>query len=89
MCVPTIQLHHPRGFLTSCNRHPEFPTHKANYRNFLHTSTNFHEPIAPHDASMQMKVHHMYRLLFLKDIVLACILDDPMFNVLNSCIIFN
>ncbi|ETW83794.1 hypothetical protein HETIRDRAFT_313109, partial [Heterobasidion irregulare TC 32-1] len=68
---------------------PEFPTHKANYRDFLRTSANFHEPIALHDASVQKKVHHTYRLQFLKDVVLARILDDSTFNVLNSCIIFN
>ncbi|KAI6024484.1 component of IIS longevity pathway SMK-1-domain-containing protein [Pisolithus marmoratus] len=59
---------------------PEFPTHKANYRDFLHNNTRFHQPI---------KVHHTFRLQFLKDVVLARILDDSTFNVLNSCIIFN
>ena len=55
----------------------------------MRTSANFHEPIALHDASVQKKVHHTYRLQFLKDVVLARILDDSTFNVLNSCIIFN
>lgn len=35
------------------------------------------------------KVHHTYRLQFMKDVVLARALDDSTFNVLNSCIIFN
>lgn len=38
---------------------------------------------------MQRKIHHTYRLLFLKDVVLARVLDDSTFNVINSCIIFN
>ncbi|KAK7054066.1 SMK-1 domain-containing protein [Favolaschia claudopus] len=68
---------------------PEFPTHKANYREFLSQASRFHEPIPIQDAGMQRKIHHTYRLQFLKDIVLARALDDSTFNVLNSCIIFN
>ncbi|KAJ6561475.1 component of IIS longevity pathway SMK-1-domain-containing protein [Mycena vulgaris] len=68
---------------------PEFPTYKANYREFLSQTTHFHEPIPIQDAGMQRKIHHTYRLQFLKDVVLARALDDSTFNVLNSCIIFN
>ncbi|KAF8076723.1 component of IIS longevity pathway SMK-1-domain-containing protein [Lyophyllum atratum] len=68
---------------------PDFPTHKANYREFLHQTSHFHQPIPIRDASIQRKIHHTYRLQFLKDVVLARALDDSTFNVLNSCIIFN
>lgn len=68
---------------------PEFPSHKANYREFLRDSANFHEPVPLHDPMIQKKIHHTYRLQFLKDVALARILDDSTFNVLNSCIIFN
>jgi protein phosphatase 4 regulatory subunit 3 len=68
---------------------PEFPVHKANYRDFLRDSTRYHQPITIHDPIIQRKIHHTYRLLFLKDVVLARALDDSTFNVLNSCIIFN
>ncbi|KAF8559134.1 DUF625-domain-containing protein [Imleria badia] len=68
---------------------PEFPTHKANYREFLHVNTHFHQPIPIRDDLIRKKVHHTYRLQFLKDVVLARALDDSTFNVLNSCIIFN
>jgi protein phosphatase-4 regulatory subunit 3 len=68
---------------------PEFPAHKANYRDFLRDTTRFHQPISIHDPIVQKKIHHTYRLLFLKDVVLARALDDSTFNVLNSCIIFN
>ncbi|KAJ7098713.1 component of IIS longevity pathway SMK-1-domain-containing protein [Mycena belliarum] len=68
---------------------PEFPAHKANYRDFLSQTTHFHQPIPIHDVAMQRKIHHTYRLQFLKDVVLARALDDSTFNVLNSCIIFN
>jgi protein phosphatase-4 regulatory subunit 3 len=68
---------------------PEFPTFKANYREFLSQTTHFHQPIPIQDPVMQRKIHHTYRLQFLKDVVLARALDDSTFNVLNSSIIFN
>ncbi|OBZ70243.1 hypothetical protein A0H81_09778 [Grifola frondosa] len=68
---------------------PEFPTYKANYRDFLRQTSQFHQPIPIRDETIQRKVHHTYRLQFLKDVVLARAIDDSTFNVLNSCIIFN
>ncbi|KDR84068.1 hypothetical protein GALMADRAFT_236708 [Galerina marginata CBS 339.88] len=68
---------------------PDFPGHKANYRDFLHNTAQFHQPIPMRDIAIQRKIHHTYRLQFLKDVVLARALDDSTFNVLNSCIIFN
>lgn len=68
---------------------PDFPGHKANYREFLHQTSHFHQPIPIRDVAIQRKIHHTYRLQFLKDVVLARALDDSTFNVLNSCIIFN
>ena len=34
-------------------------------------------------------MYHTYRVQFLKDVVLARILDNPTSNMLNSCIILN
>ncbi|CAK5262860.1 unnamed protein product [Mycena citricolor] len=68
---------------------PDFPNHRANYREFLKQTSQFHEPIPIKDPAMQRKIHYTYRLQFLKDVVLARALDDSTFNVLNSCIIFN
>jgi protein phosphatase-4 regulatory subunit 3 len=68
---------------------PEFPTYKANYREFLQQSSQFHQPIPIRDPNIARKVHGTYRLQFLKDVVLARSIDDSTFNVLNSCIIFN
>ncbi|KAH0587954.1 hypothetical protein H2248_006699 [Termitomyces sp. 'cryptogamus'] len=68
---------------------PDFPNHKANYREFLHQTSHFHQPVPIRDVNIQRKIHHTYRLQFLKDVVLARALDDSTFNVLNSCIIFN
>ena len=63
--------------------------HKANYREFLNQRSRFHQPIPIRDETIQKKIHHTYRLQFMKDVVLARALDDSTFNVLNSCIIFN
>lgn len=41
------------------------------------------------DETIRKKIHQTYRLQFLKDVVLARVLDDPTFNVLNSFILFN
>lgn len=68
---------------------PEFPKHKANYRDFLLQRTRFAQPIAIDDLTIQRKIHHTYRLQYLKDVILGRALDDATFNVLNSCIIFN
>jgi protein phosphatase-4 regulatory subunit 3 len=38
---------------------------------------------------VRQKIHYTYRLQYLKDVVLARILDDPTFSVLNSLIFFN
>lgn len=82
--------HHIITFnLTTPTDDPDFPGHKANYREFLHQTSHFHQPIPIRDTTIQRKIHHTYRLQFLKDVVLARALDDSTFNVLNSCIIFN
>ena len=41
------------------------------------------------DEAITRKIHGTWRLTYLKDVVLARILDDPTFGVLNSLIFFN
>jgi protein phosphatase 4 regulatory subunit 3 len=41
------------------------------------------------DENITRKIHSTWRLQYLKDVVLARILDDPTFGVLNSLIFFN
>lgn len=41
------------------------------------------------DPLIRKKIHYTYRLQYLKDVVLARILDDPTFSVLNSLIFFH
>ncbi|KAG8965922.1 Platinum sensitivity protein [Tulasnella sp. 419] len=68
---------------------PDFPTYKASFRDFLTTSTKYKEVVVFRDENVRKKIHQTYRLQYLKDVVLARVLDDPTFNVLNSFILFN
>ncbi|CEL59479.1 putative protein C216,01c OS=Schizosaccharomyces pombe (strain 972 / ATCC 24843) GN=SPBC216.01c PE=2 SV=3 [Rhizoctonia solani AG-1 IB] len=77
------------GVLGMLEYDPEFPHHKASYRHFLSYVAHYREAVPIRDSAVRKKIHQTYRLLFLKDVVLARMLDDPTFNILNSFIIFN
>ena len=68
---------------------PDFPTHKANHRRYLRDRSKYKEVVPIQDLAIKQKIHSTWRLLYLKDVVLARILDDPTFSVLNSLIFFN
>lgn len=77
----------------STHRHPtddpEFPTYKASYRDFLRASATYQRTFEFKDDTVQRKIAQTYRLQYLKDVVLARVIDDSTFNVLNSFILFN
>ncbi|KAK8105989.1 hypothetical protein PG999_009348 [Apiospora kogelbergensis] len=77
------------GVVGALEYDPDFPSHKANHRQWLKDSGRYKEVVRIEDASILRKVHQTYRLLYLKDVVLARILDDNTFSVLNSLIFFN
>jgi protein phosphatase 4 regulatory subunit 3 len=68
---------------------PDFPSHRANHRQYLSDSSKFKEVVPITTPEIRQKIHYTYRLLYLKDVVLARILDDPTFSVLNSLIFFH
>jgi protein phosphatase-4 regulatory subunit 3 len=68
---------------------PDFPAFKANHRHYLTHHSKFREVVHIQDETIRRKIHHTYRLQYLKDVVLARILDDPTFSILNSIIFFN
>jgi protein phosphatase-4 regulatory subunit 3 len=68
---------------------PEYPQYKASYREFLTETNRFKEVIKIEDPVILAKVHQTYRLHYLKDVILARVLDDPTFNILNSLLFFN
>lgn len=75
--------------LTSVLDDPDFPSHKANHRQYLADETRFKEVVRFDDPNIKRKIHHTYRLQYLKDVVLARILDDTTFTVLNGLIFFH
>ncbi|KAI9678462.1 MAG: Platinum sensitivity protein [Trizodia sp. TS-e1964] len=77
------------GIVGALEYDPEFPKHKANHRQYLKDESRFREVVPFEDATVIKKIHRTYRLQYLKDVVLARILDDPTFSVLNSLIFFN
>lgn len=77
------------GVVGALEYDPDFPSHKANHRQWLKDASRYKEVVPIEDPSILKKVHQTYRLQYLKDVVLARILDDNTFSVLNSLIFFN
>jgi protein phosphatase-4 regulatory subunit 3 len=77
------------GVVGALEYDPDFPSHKANHRHWLDNKGRYKEVVPIEDEGTRRKIHQTYRLQYLKDVVLARILDDPTFSVLNSLIFFN
>ncbi|KAJ5637179.1 hypothetical protein N7490_007058 [Penicillium lividum] len=77
------------GVVGALEYDPEFPTHKANHRQYLADQSRYKEVVPINDPIIRRKIRSTWRLQYLKDVVLARILDDPTFSVLNSLIFFN
>ncbi|KAK9447008.1 component of IIS longevity pathway SMK-1-domain-containing protein [Limtongia smithiae] len=67
---------------------PEFPGHKANHREYISDESRFKEVVHIPDEAVRNKIKHTFRLQYLKDVVLARLLDDATFSLLNSMIYF-
>ncbi|KAM0716561.1 hypothetical protein Q7P37_008006 [Cladosporium fusiforme] len=77
------------GVVGALEYDPDFPSHRANHRQYLSDSSKFKQVVKIDNDEIRRKIHYTYRLLYLKDVVLARILDDPTFSVLNSLIFFH
>jgi protein phosphatase-4 regulatory subunit 3 len=77
------------GVVGALEYDPDFPSHRANHRQYLSDSSKFKEVVKIDNDDIRRKIHYTYRLQYLKDVVLARILDDPTFSVLNSLIFFH
>jgi protein phosphatase 4 regulatory subunit 3 len=77
------------GVVGALEYDPDFPTHKANHRQYLNDTTRYKEVVPIRDQVIQQKIRNTWRLQYLKDVVLARIIDDPTFSVLNSIIFFH
>ncbi|RMZ86528.1 hypothetical protein DV736_g6246, partial [Chaetothyriales sp. CBS 134916] len=77
------------GVVGALEYDPDFPTHKANHRQYLADESRYKEVVEIKHRTIRKKIRQTWRLQYLKDVVLARILDDPTFGVLNSLIFFN
>lgn len=77
------------GVVGALEYDPDFPTHKANHRQWLNGEGRFREVVPFEDEQVRQKIRQTYRLQYLKDVVLARIIDDPTYTVLGSLIFFN
>lgn len=68
---------------------PEFPTMKAAYREHLADASRFKEVVPIRSGPIKNKIHQTYRLQYLKDVILARILDDATFGMINSFIFYH
>ena len=67
----------------------EFPNAKANHRQHLEKHATFKQVIPIKNEDIVKKINETYRVQFLKDVVLARLLDDSTFAALNSIIFYN
>jgi protein phosphatase-4 regulatory subunit 3 len=62
---------------------------KANHRQYMSNAAKYKEVVKVDDPEIQRKIHHTYRLQYLKDVVLARVMDDGTFTAMNSLIYFH
>ncbi|KTW28309.1 uncharacterized protein T551_02728 [Pneumocystis jirovecii RU7] len=67
----------------------EFTTYKANYREYLSDTSKFKQVVDIKNTEIRNKIHQTFRLQYLKDVVLARVIDDLTFSILNTLIFFN
>ncbi|KAG0298460.1 Platinum sensitivity protein, partial [Dissophora globulifera] len=62
---------------------------KHDYREFLTKRARFKQVVPINDAGVEQRIHHVFRLQFLRDTVLMRFMDDGLFQILGSLIFFN
>ncbi|ODV95496.1 hypothetical protein PACTADRAFT_50212 [Pachysolen tannophilus NRRL Y-2460] len=68
---------------------PEFPTFKSNHRAYLKDESKFKEVLPVDNKDIINKIKQSFNLQFLKDVVLAKLLDDSIFSFIQASIYFN
>ena len=76
-------LHHVIGIL---EYEPEFPGLKMNWRDFLNEKVKIKEVIKVNDSAIEEEIRKCFVLQFLKDVVLARLLDDSGLNCISTMI---
>lgn len=68
---------------------PDFPLFKSNHRSYLKDDSKFKEILPIKVEDIKQLIIKTFKLQFLKDVVLARLLDDPTFNFISTLIHFN
>ncbi|KAF9181527.1 Platinum sensitivity protein [Haplosporangium sp. Z 11] len=77
------------GCLGMLEYDPEFDDQKGEYRDFISKRSKFKQIVPINDQEVEQKIHQTYRLRFLKDTVLAGVMDETLIASLNSMIFFH
>ena len=67
---------------------PEHPHLKASYRQHLSDEAKFHQVVDFGDPTILAKIFETYRLVYLKDVMLAGLMDDGLQSMLSSLVFF-
>ncbi|WFD27095.1 Platinum sensitivity protein [Malassezia nana] len=67
---------------------PEHPRLKASYRQHLSDEAKFHQVVDFDDPTILSKIFETYRLVYLKDVMLASLMDDALQSMLTSLVFF-
>lgn len=62
---------------------------KASYRAHLSDPSLYVEVVPIPDESIKTKIHQIYRLQYIKDVILPRVLDDNAFQIVNSIVYFH
>lgn len=65
---------------------PDLPTKKANHRNYLQNVVVFKEVIPFNNPTILEKIHQTFRIQYIKETILASIIDDQTFAALSTII---
>ncbi|KAF9366040.1 Platinum sensitivity protein [Mortierella sp. NVP85] len=76
------------GCLGMLEYDPELGDQKEDYREFLTKRAHFKQIVPINDPDMEQKIHQAYRLQFLRDTVLARVMDENLSSILSSLIFF-
>ncbi|KAF9582402.1 Platinum sensitivity protein, partial [Lunasporangiospora selenospora] len=68
---------------------PELDDKKEDYREFLTKRAKFKQVVPISDRDVEQKIHHAFRLHFLRDTVLARVLDDGLSTALTTLIFYH
>ena len=68
---------------------PEYSVPLRKYRDFISDPKRFKRIATFKDADLEKKIHQTFRAQYLKDVVLARIIEEAHFSVLTSIVMFN